>query len=139
LPLLLTDRNGKSHPFSLAPGQVPDAVREQLVADAQSLLPRPFAEVVKAEPDPFVQAIFDMDAASILRAGSCCSGMRPFVVRPHTAMGVAQAAGDAMTLERVLSQLTCSSHSTFMTVSAGALIGDCGRRLGASLEPGRRT
>ena len=38
---------------------MPDAVREHLVADAQSLLPLPFAEVVKAEPDPFVEAIFE--------------------------------------------------------------------------------
>jgi 2-polyprenyl-6-methoxyphenol hydroxylase-like FAD-dependent oxidoreductase len=140
LPLLLTDRSGKSHPFSLAPGQVPDAVREQLIADAQSMLPPPFAEVVEAEPDPFVQAIFDMDAASMVRGRLLLLGDAAFVARPHTAMGVAKAAGDAMTLARVLSQLSLSEALDVYDRErrrAGRLIGDYGRRLGAPLEPGR--
>ena len=140
LPLVLTDRDGTSHRFSLAPGQVPDAARQRLVSNAESLLPPPFAMVVEAEPDPFVQAVFDMDAPAMVRGRLMLLGDAAFVVRPHTAMGVAKAAGDAMTLARVLSQLALPDALEVYDRErrrAGRLIGDYGRRLGASLEPRR--
>jgi 2-polyprenyl-6-methoxyphenol hydroxylase-like FAD-dependent oxidoreductase len=55
-------------------------------------------------------------------------------------MGVAKAAGDAMTLARVLSQLKLPEALDVYDRErrrAGRLIGDYGRRLGASLEPRR--
>ena len=92
----LTDAQGHVHHYSLAPGQVPGSRREALVKDASHLLPPPFAAAVAAERQPFVQAIFDYEAPRMMRGRLALLGDAAFVVRPHTAMGVAKAAGDAI-------------------------------------------
>ncbi len=99
---VLTDVEGEVHPFSLAPPQVPRAAAERLYADAADLLPPAFAAAVLAEPRPFVHAIFDYSAPHMARDGVALLGDAAFVARPHTAMGVAKAAGDAFALRDAL-------------------------------------
>lgn len=99
---ILTDTAGKVHPFSLAQGAVSPAARAALQRDAANLLPPAFAQAVAAARDPFVQAIFDYEAPQMANGRIALLGDAAFVVRPHTAMGVAKAAGDAITLSRVL-------------------------------------
>ena len=63
-------------------------------------------------------------------------GDAAFVARPHTAMGVAKAAGDAMALARAMDQgWTPEARNAFdrERLDAGAAIVAYGRRLGASL------
>jgi len=95
---VLTDVEGKVHPFSLAPPQVTRDAANSLHADAARLLPVAFAEAVGAEPHPFVHAIFDYSAPRMVANGIVLMGDAAFVARPHTAMGVAKAAGDAFAL-----------------------------------------
>ncbi|SHF67194.1 2-polyprenyl-6-methoxyphenol hydroxylase [Kaistia soli DSM 19436] len=102
LSSVLTDADGKVHPFSLAPPQVPRSAVERLHADAADLLPPAFAAAVLAEPRPFVHAIFDYNAPRMVEDGVALLGDAAFVARPHTAMGVAKAAGDAFALRDAL-------------------------------------
>lgn len=138
LPAALTDADGRHHPFSLAPGQVPQAAADRLRRNAAELLPPPFAAAVAAEPRPFLQAIFDYEAPAMAKGRVALLGDAAFVVRPHTAMGVAKAAGDAMALVRQL-----SAHGEVEAAlqayhkerhPAGTAIAAYGRRLGAMME-----
>ncbi|MBP2293630.1 FAD binding domain-containing protein [Azospirillum rugosum] len=138
LPAVLTDAEGRRHPFSLAPGQMPRDVAERLRRDAADQLPPPFAAAVAAEPRPFLQAIFDYEAPEMALGRVALLGDAAFVVRPHTAMGVAKAAGDAMTLHRQLTRhdrvpdaLQAYNRERH---PAGAAVAAYGRRLGATLE-----
>lgn len=101
---VLTDLHGQSHPFSLAPNQVQPEAAARLRADAMALLPPPFAAAVAAEAHPFVHAIFDYAAQSMISGNAVLLGDAAFVARPHTAMGVAKAAGDAFALRDALVQ-----------------------------------
>lgn len=136
LPALLVDRQGRTYPYSLPRGTVPPRVRDALVEDARALLPPPFAAVVEAEPDPFVQAIFDLEVPHMTQGRLALLGDAAFIARPHTAMGVAKAAGDAMALAAALRRETVDE--ALLTYDGdrsrmGRAIVHYGRRLGASL------
>lgn len=102
LGAILTDAQGQVHPYSLPQGAVAAAARAELVRDATELLPPPFAQAVGAAREPFVQAVFDYEAPKMVTGRIALLGDAAFVVRPHTAMGVAKAAGDALALSRAL-------------------------------------
>ncbi len=136
LAATLTNVDGRVHPYSLPPGTVrPNAARE-VVTSARSLLPWPFADVFAAEPQPFVQAIFDMETPRMAAGRLALIGDAAFVARPHTAMGVAKAAGDAMALAHAVNRgWTSEARGDFEAerLGTGRAIVDYGRRLGASL------
>ncbi len=137
LPATLTDRAGRVHPYSLPPGGVRPQAAHELLAAAHDLLPPPFAEAFAAEPRPFVQAIFDMETPRMVDRRIALIGDAAFVARPHTAMGVAKAAGDAMALARAVALGWTSDARTAFEgerLDAGAAIVAYGRRLGASLR-----
>lgn len=102
LDAALTDVDGERRPFSLAPGRVPVAAAGALRADAGRLLPPSFAAAVAAEPRPFIHAIFDYETPRMVAGRVGLIGDAAFVARPHTAMGVAKAAGDAFALRTAL-------------------------------------
>jgi 2-polyprenyl-6-methoxyphenol hydroxylase-like FAD-dependent oxidoreductase len=133
----LTDAGGRSHRFSLPPGAMTEVSRTRLIADAQAQLPPPFVEVIAAEPAPFVQAIFDMETPRMARGGLALIGDAAFVARPHTAMGVAKAAGDALALAEAVAQgWSPDARRAFerARMAQGRAIVAHGRRLGASLR-----
>jgi 2-polyprenyl-6-methoxyphenol hydroxylase-like FAD-dependent oxidoreductase len=66
----------------------------------RAFAPPPFAAAVAAEQRPFPQAIFDYEAPRTTNGRLALLGDAAFVVRPHTAMGVAKAAGDRFVFER---------------------------------------
>jgi 2-polyprenyl-6-methoxyphenol hydroxylase-like FAD-dependent oxidoreductase len=137
LPATLTDRAGRVHPYSLPPGGVRPQAAHELLAAAHDLLPPPFADAFAAEPRPFVQAIFDMETPRMVDRRIALIGDAAFVARPHTAMGVAKAAGDAIALARAVGLgWTQDARSAFQRdrLDAGAAIVAYGRRLGASLR-----
>jgi 2-polyprenyl-6-methoxyphenol hydroxylase-like FAD-dependent oxidoreductase len=89
---------------SLAPGDLPDLLRDELHSDAVSELPPQFAAAVLAEPAPFLQAIVDYVAPRLTAGRAVLTGDAAAVVRPHTAMGAAKAAGDALALADALAR-----------------------------------
>lgn len=133
----LTDGAGRSHPYSLAPGQLSDAARTRLRADAETLLPPQFRDALLAEPAPFVQAIFDYETPRMTRGRLALIGDSAFVARPHTAMGVGKAAADALALTHALTTLPIAQaldHYQHDRLAIGHAIVQYGRRLGAFME-----
>lgn len=121
---------------SLAPGQLAAHLRTDLVAAAHRELPGDFAAAVQAEPHPFLQAIFDYVPPKMVRGRVALLGDAAVVVRPHTAMGAAKAAGDAMALTRLLEQNDVDealARYELERLPIGRRIADYGRRLGNSL------
>lgn len=98
LASILTDRRGVTHPYSLSPGMMSDHWRSEFIEAAADLLPPPFSSVIAAEEDPFIQAICDYVTPAMASERIALLGDAAFVVRPHTAMGVSKAAGDALSL-----------------------------------------
>ena len=83
---------------------------------------------------PFLQAIFDYEAPRLRNGRTVLLGDAAYVVRPHTAMGVSKAAGDAMALRDALTQ-EASLHVALeryssVRMAAGAAIARYGQRLG---------
>jgi 2-polyprenyl-6-methoxyphenol hydroxylase-like FAD-dependent oxidoreductase len=91
-----TGLSGKSSRFSLARGELSQRRRERLREDAASFLPPQFALAIQAEELPSVQGIFDYKAGRMGGTSIALIGDAAFVVRPHTAMGLAKAAGDVL-------------------------------------------
>lgn len=134
--LALTDAQGQTHAFSLAPGAMSSQAAGELVEAAVQHLPPPFVQVFAVEKSPFVQAIFDMETPRMVDGRVALIGDAAFVARPHTAMGVAKAAGDATALAQAVAQgWTPQSRAEFerQRLHAGRSIVAYGRRLGASL------
>jgi 2-polyprenyl-6-methoxyphenol hydroxylase-like FAD-dependent oxidoreductase len=102
LRALLTDRRGVTHQYSLSPGMMPDASRREFIGAAMEFLPPPFASVIASEEAPFIQAICDYSTPRMASERIALLGDAAFVVRPHTAMGVSKAAGDALALNACL-------------------------------------
>ena len=134
---VLTDRDGVRRPFSLAPGRVRPERVASLRAQAQEVLPPSFAAAVAAEPQPFIHAIFDYAPDHMVKGRVALMGDAAFVARPHTAMGVAKAAGDAFALRDALRQhadldAALSAYAR-VRVPAGQAIVAYGQRLGRNL------
>jgi 2-polyprenyl-6-methoxyphenol hydroxylase-like FAD-dependent oxidoreductase len=133
---VFTDSAGRVHPYSLPPGSVPRAARAVTIADATRLLPTSLAAAVAATEQPFVQGVFDYETPLMANGRLVLIGDAAFVARPHTAMGVAKAAGDAMALAAHLSRKPIvealrAFHEERLPV--GASIVAYGRRLGEML------
>lgn len=134
---LLQDAGRPAGSFSTAPGDLPEASRTRLVADAAAVLPPPFADAVAAEPQPFVQAIYDYVPPRMAGERIALLGDAAAVVRPHTAMGAAKAAADALTLADCLAELPVPealrrySHDRLPVARA---ISQYGQRLAESLD-----
>lgn len=131
-----TAADGRTFDYSLPRGSLSEERLRTLRADAAAVLPLPFVKAIEAEPQPSIQGIFDFEAVKIVSAHTALIGDAAFVVRPHTAMGVSKAAGDALALREALS----TSEDLFGALDryererrpVGKEIADYGRRLGAS-------
>jgi 2,6-dihydroxypyridine 3-monooxygenase len=99
---LLTDRDGGARPLSVPPGAVQERYVRQLKQDAETLLPGPVAEVVVSTPEPFLQAIVDLEVPGMAFGRVCLIGDGAFAARPHAAAGTAKAAADAWALGRAV-------------------------------------
>lgn len=138
LDRVLVDAEGAKHPFSLGPGQVPAELADELRSDAAETLPASFAAAVAAEPRPFLHAIFDCAPANMVKGRIALLGDAAFVARPHTAMGVAKAAGDAFALRDALQQQADLDSALRAYEAARVPVGQSivayGQRLGRQLE-----
>ncbi len=74
----------------------------RLATIGTSTITEKFADAVAAEPRPFLQALYDYVAPRMAAPSVAIVGDAAVVVRPHTAMGAAKAAGDAMALVDLL-------------------------------------
>ena len=136
LRTLMVDSGRPSSSTSLAPGQLPQNLRDDLVRSALAELPPQFADAVVAEPRPFLQAIYDYVPSRMMRGRVLLLGDAAVMVRPHTAMGAAKAAGDAMTIAALLAELDVPDaldRYNAERLAVGRAVSDYGKRLAASL------
>jgi 2,6-dihydroxypyridine 3-monooxygenase len=102
LDAVMTDREGRRRDISLPPGSVPEDRVGRLREDAAAALPPQIAELVRATPRPFIQAVFDIDVPRMAFGRVCLIGDAAFACRPHAAAGSAKAAEDAFQLGEAL-------------------------------------
>ncbi|GEC57802.1 2-polyprenyl-6-methoxyphenol hydroxylase-like FAD-dependent oxidoreductase [Bradyrhizobium japonicum] len=96
---LLTDIDGIRHELSIPPTKIRSDVIASMRQDAERLLAPQFAEVVRLTPQPFMQAILDLETPRMaLGSRTVILGDAAFVARPHVGMGVTKAAADAAAL-----------------------------------------
>lgn len=89
---LMTDVDGVPRPLSLHPGIVQERYVTEMRRTAREVLPGPLAEMVDRTPQPFVQAIVDVEAPRMAFGRICLIGDAAFTARPHAAAGTAKAA-----------------------------------------------
>ena len=99
---VLLDRDGRRHHASLAQGDVPDTMIEELVTLARREVHPMLAKLVEATPEPFLQSIIDVVVPRMVFGRTVLLGDAAFVVRPHTAGAAAKAARDASVLASAL-------------------------------------
>jgi len=102
LEAIMTDLDGVRRPISLPPGAVAPATVAGMRRDAGDLLAAPIAEVVLGIPEPFIQAVYDIEVPRMAFGRICLIGDAAFAVRPHAAAGTAKAAADGWALARSL-------------------------------------
>ncbi|MCM2402661.1 FAD binding domain-containing protein [Rhizobium sp. S153] len=102
LAAAFTGKDGRRFEHSLPRGELSDERRALLRHDAFDRLPPPFALAIETEDNPSIQGIFDYEAEWMASGRLALVGDAAFVVRPHTAMGVSKAAGDAIALRAAL-------------------------------------
>jgi 2-polyprenyl-6-methoxyphenol hydroxylase-like FAD-dependent oxidoreductase len=133
---LMTEVGRQPDSISTAPGDLPAALRLGLVRDAERELPHQFASAVAAEEQPFLQAIVDYVPRRMVSGRVALLGDAAAVVRPHTAMGAAKAAGDATALADALRALPVDDalrRYEAERLPVAEAIAAYGKRLAASL------
>ena len=134
----LVSNEAERRTFSAPRGGLSERTKEELRAAARARLPSVLSDIVAQEKAPFLQGIFDYEAPVMYRGRVALLGDAAFVVRPHTAMGVAKAAADAMELRDALVQESSVEAAlqrySLNRMAAGVAIAHYGQRLGKSLE-----
>jgi 2-polyprenyl-6-methoxyphenol hydroxylase-like FAD-dependent oxidoreductase len=135
---LCTDANGRVHRLGIAPPLIkPQAVAE-IRAIAHRVLAPQIAEVIDRTPQPFFQAIYDLEAPRLVERRVALLGDAAFVARPHVGMGVTKAALDAQCLADALAG-TADVHVALARYDAarrlfGTRAVARARKLGAHIE-----
>jgi 2-polyprenyl-6-methoxyphenol hydroxylase-like FAD-dependent oxidoreductase len=141
LPELCTDVRGHVHDMAVPPPLLRPEVVNGIRRAAEDFLSPQFAQVVRHAPQPFFQAIFDLESPQIAVGRVALLGDAAFVARPHCGMGVTKAAGDAMTLVDLLVARNdvCAALPEYDRVrrAFGAAVVAHGRELGSYLQGAR--
>lgn len=102
LPRMLTDDSGRYHANGIPPALLSARVRDEMVAMAGKVLAPQFAEAVERARLHFFQPIVDLESPRLVVGRVVIIGDAAFVARPHVAMGVPKAGGDALALVHAL-------------------------------------
>ena len=95
---LLTDATGTHRQVSIPPGAARAETVARMREQARAELSPPFAELVCAADEPFLQLIGDLAVPRMVWGRQVLIGDAAFVARPHPAAGAAKAAQDAWAL-----------------------------------------
>jgi 2-polyprenyl-6-methoxyphenol hydroxylase-like FAD-dependent oxidoreductase len=139
LPRMLTDEQGRYHTGGIPPALLSARVREEMVATAHKVLAPQFAEAVERARLHFFQPIVDLESPRLVVGRVAIIGDAAFVARPHVAMGVPKAGGDALALVRALDAGGDDSSAALAAYEAqrlrvGRTMAARGRYLGAYME-----
>jgi 2-polyprenyl-6-methoxyphenol hydroxylase-like FAD-dependent oxidoreductase len=143
-----TDASGHCHGMAIAPPLIRKEVVASLHAEAVAQLPPQHVELLQAEPQPFFQAIYDLECEQLVFGRAVLLGDAAFVARPHVGAGVTKSALDAQCLADALQSHGDDIASALASYQRDRLILGKrmvarARRLGAFIEfhksPGYRT
>ena len=100
----MTDSDGHHHHNTLPPGKMRPEIWSKQKTYAQSVLARPFAELVEKTTQPFISSVSDTRAprASFFDGKILLVGDALTLFRPHVALSANQAALDCLLLKKVL-------------------------------------
>jgi 2-polyprenyl-6-methoxyphenol hydroxylase-like FAD-dependent oxidoreductase len=87
-----------------SPSLIRADVREEMMRLAGRVLAPQFAEAIGHSKLIFFQPIVDLESPRLVFGRVVVIGDAAFVARPHVAMGVPKAAGDALALVRAIQQ-----------------------------------
>jgi 2-polyprenyl-6-methoxyphenol hydroxylase-like FAD-dependent oxidoreductase len=93
-----TDATGHCHGMAIAPPLIRRDVVSRLYREASDQLPPQHVDLLRAEPQPFFQAIYDLECERLVFGRTVLLGDAAFVARPHVGAGVTKAALDAQCL-----------------------------------------
>jgi 2-polyprenyl-6-methoxyphenol hydroxylase-like FAD-dependent oxidoreductase len=134
---LHTDSSGRHHPYGIPPSLIRPEVRKEMAQLAHKVLAPQFAEAIEYARVAFFQPIVDLELPKLVYGRVVVIGDAAFVARPHVAMGVPKAAGDALTLVEALKEddyLSALGQFEAQRLRMGAAIVDRGRYLGSYME-----
>jgi 2-polyprenyl-6-methoxyphenol hydroxylase-like FAD-dependent oxidoreductase len=97
-----TDATGFCHGVAIPPPLITSEVVAEMRAEAKALLAPQIYEIVERAPQPFFQAIFDLESPRMAIGRVALLGDAAFVARPHVGMGVTKAALDAQCLAQAI-------------------------------------
>jgi len=108
-------------------------------AEAHALVAPQIYEIVERAPQPFFQAIFDLESPTLAVGRVVLLGDAAFVARPHVGMGVTKAALDAQYLADAIAASPDDLDAALERYdqarrSFGARVVARSRRLGAYIE-----
>jgi 2-polyprenyl-6-methoxyphenol hydroxylase-like FAD-dependent oxidoreductase len=102
LTALCTDSTGHRHGTAIAPGLVrPEAIAD-MRAHARKVFAPQISALIEMTPQPFFQAIFDLESECVIDGRIALLGDAAFVARPHMGIGTTKAALDAQYLADAL-------------------------------------
>ena len=139
LPRLATDATGHCHGVSIPPPLIAPQVVAEMRRDARVLLAPQICEIVERAPQPFFQAIFDLESPQLAIGRVVLLGDAAFVARPHVGMGVTKAALDAQCLAQAIAATPGNLTAALARYERerrlfGARVVARSRRLGAYIE-----
>ena len=139
LPRLATDAAGHCHGVSIAPPLITPQVVAEMRAEARALLAPQICEIVERAPQPFFQAIFDLESPQLAIGRVVLLGDAGFVARPHVGMGVTKAALDAQSLAQAIAARPGDLEGALAAYDSerrlfGTRVVARSRRLGAYIE-----
>lgn len=112
---IMTDAQGERRIATVPPGLVHPRHLEEMRELATRCLAPTLAETVLGSPEPFIQAIYDLESPRMAFGRVCLLGDAAFGVRPHVAAGQAKACADAWALRDAL-----RDHDGEVTAALGA-------------------
>lgn len=102
LDAVLTDNKGRRRENSISPGAMTKEQDSAFRRMAETRINPAFLELIRQTDEIFVQSILDLKVPKMLFKRVMLVGDAAFIPRPHTAGSTAKAAGNAVTLARVL-------------------------------------
>ena len=135
---MMRDDHGKVWPEGIPPPLIRPAVIKAARQAAFDVLSPQFAEVVDKTESLFFQPIFDLESHQIAFDRIAILGDAAFVARPHCAMGVTKAGGDAIALTNALNNHKNIEKALLVfekeRMKVGGAIVDHARALGAYMQ-----
>ena len=136
---LCTDEQGVCHGSAIAPPLIRKELTVGIKAAATKLLAPQLARIVCQVPQPFFQAINDLESERLVFGRVALIGDAAFIARPHVGGGITKAAIDAETLAQALATQPDNIDQALSAFEAQSLhfgkgVVDRSRGLGAYLE-----